>query len=676
MNVINMSIRPVQVNTNFLNSLPPEWSKFVTDVKLARDLHRTNYDQLYSYLKQHENHANETRLMRERYQGLAIPVFNQGDDPIACLNKAMAFLTAVAFSRFPSTNNQPRTSSNPRNQATIQDRRVIDGRLGWLSVINVKLKVTWLGNALSQKGIGMLHDLGIPDGQTAQTTIPNTATFQTGDLDGYDSDCDDVLNAKAVLMANLSSYGSDVLSEKAQRIKPTLYDGSVISSQHVASPVIDDEETLILEENCFVERAFRYKPSHPNTNQSTSSPVKIKAPRELPKESFTNNQNALEILEYFENNDLKTQLQAKDTTIWKETVENVAQIPIATTVAPGMFKIDLEALAPSEKMIAITPMNKVKKVRFSEPLRSSSNIKQVVKIVLWYLDSECSKRMTGNHSQLMNFVSKFLGTVQFGNDQVAKIMGYGDYQLGNVIISRVYYVEGLGHNLFSVEQFCDADLEAEDTNQEKLYLFHMDLCGPMRVESINEKKYILVIVDDYSRFTWVRFLRSKDEAPDTIIKCIKNIYVCLNATIRNVRTDNGTEFVNQTLRDFYENVSISHQTSVARTPQQNGVVKRQNQTLVEAARTMLIFLKAPLFLWAKEINTACYTQNNSLIRLCYSKTPYELMHDKKSHLSLLHVFGSLCYPTNDSEDLGKLNAKADIGIFCWIRGRKESFQNL
>ncbi|GKF43109.1 retrovirus-related pol polyprotein from transposon TNT 1-94, partial [Tanacetum coccineum] len=117
---------------------------------------------------------------------------------------------------------------------------------------------------------------------------------------------------------------------------------------------------------------------------------------------------------------------------------------------------------------------------------------------------------------------------------------------------------------------------ADDTNQEKLYLLRMDLCGPMRVESINGKKYILVIVDDYSRFTWVKFLRSKDEAPDAIIKCIKNIQVCLNATVRNVRTDNGTKFVNQTLRDFYENVGISHQTSVA--------------------RTMLIFLKAPLFL--------------------------------------------------------------------------------
>ncbi|GJX39838.1 retrovirus-related pol polyprotein from transposon TNT 1-94 [Tanacetum coccineum] len=164
---------------------------------------------------------------------------------------------------------------------------------------------------------------------------------------------------------------------------------------------------------------------------------------------------------------------------------------------------------------------------------------------------------------------------------------------------------------------------------------NMDLCGPMRVESINGKKYILVIVDDYSLFTWVRFLRSKDEAPDAIIKCIKNIQVRLNATVRNVRIDNGTKFVNQTLCDFYENVDISHQTSVARTPQQNGIVERRNRTLVEAARTMLIFSKAPLFLWAEAINTA--------------------------YLSFPYVFGSLCYPTNDSEDLGKLNAKADIG---------------
>ncbi|GJT09633.1 retrovirus-related pol polyprotein from transposon TNT 1-94, partial [Tanacetum coccineum] len=113
---------------------------------------------------------------------------------------------------------------------------------------------------------------------------------------------------------------------------------------------------------------------------------------------------------------------------------------------------------------------------------------------------------------------------------------------------------------------------------------------------------------------------------------------------------------------------------VARTPQQNDDVERQNRTLVKVARTMLIFSKAPMFLWAKAINTACYTQNLSLIRLRYNKTPYELMHDKKPDLSFLHVFGSLCYPTNDSEDLGKLNAKADIGIFVGYALAKKAFR--
>ncbi|GJS49231.1 retrovirus-related pol polyprotein from transposon TNT 1-94 [Tanacetum coccineum] len=109
-------------------------------------------------------------------------------------------------------------------------------------------------------------------------------------------------------------------------------------------------------------------------------------------------------------------------------------------------------------------------------------------------------------------------------------------------------------------------------------------------------------------------------------------------------------------------------TGKARTPKQNGVVERQNRTLVEAARTMLIFSKAPLFLWVEAINTACYTQNRSLIRLRYNKTPYELMQDKKPNLSLFHAFGSLCYPTNDNEDLGKFDAIDNIGNFLLVMG--------
>ncbi|GKE04672.1 retrovirus-related pol polyprotein from transposon TNT 1-94 [Tanacetum coccineum] len=136
-----------------------------------------------------------------------------------------------------------------------------------------------------------------------------------------------------------------------------------------------------------------------------------------------------------------------------------------------------------------------------------------------------------------------------------------------------------------------------------------------------------------------------------MIKFLKRIQVYLKATVRNIRTDNVTEFVNQTLKAYYEEVGISHQTAIARTSQKNGVIERQNCTLVEAAHTMLIFSKALLFLWAEAVATACYTQNRSLIQKHHNKTPYEILHDRKPDLSYLHVFGALCYPTNDGEDL-------------------------
>ncbi|GJU50665.1 retrovirus-related pol polyprotein from transposon TNT 1-94 [Tanacetum coccineum] len=1149
--------------------------------------------------------------------GFDVPVFSPGDDPIAYLNKAMAFLTVVTSSRFPSTNNQLRTSFNLRNQATIQDSRVtvqqVLGRQG-----QNYSGTTYKGNATSLRGnttsgqarfIKCYNCQGeglmarqctqpkrprnaawykekaiIPAGQ-AQTIIPHNASFQTEDLDTYDSDCDDLSTHKRflwptfpimVLMLsqreklalkeqidsleqNLSKqikekesvlqtfvvfkneskekdnkykekeidlekkikeldniickvgYQNSFYLKKTQRIKPTLYDGVVMSNTHVVMPVIDDEETLILEEEsrskmsekakdpeviakkislkpidyeklnrltqdfrkCFspqqelsAEQDFWFHILNPTIKPSYTPPVIVDVPSELPKvglvnaslkklkfhltqfdiimkkrttpnaleegewgfeqtktifhneinpflkslkdifnvfdkdllneitevqtvfdqmevavqqssvdkqcleiakkeillendrllqkimsqdvlltmmnsislnndfvnmemqkcescekclnldaelskskqayndllkhysqlekhcislkasmqlkqEVFQNNescvsQNVVEIPEYFEINDLKARLQDKDKTICKlkdtikslrdntkednvnhdkcdldpinkelensvakllsenerlcheinhvkhvfkdqfdslkqtrvhhkeqsdslinklnlksvenddlkaqiqdkvfvitslkndlrklkgkEIVENVIHTPSATTIALGMFKLDLVllppreldfackyatriqellvyvqdtcpiAIKPSTKKVAVSPMNKVKKVRFAEPLTSSSNIKQVESSntsdsntpVLFStgvkcFTSNCGSKPLGNKrndkiSQTpsrnkknkveaqprkvnkMNRVVKPVCDVDVKHSPsnanseilyatccpdytlIARIIGYGDYQLGNVVISRVYYIEVLEHNLFSVGQFCDADLEvafrkntcfirnlegvdllsgsrdtnlytislddmlksspiyllskasktkswlwhrrlshlnfgtlnklakdghargiprlkfqkdylcsacalgkskksshqpkAEDTNQEKLYLLHMDLCGLMRVASINGKRYILVIVDDYSRFTCVRFLKTKDEAPSAIIK--------------------------------------------SRTPQQNGVVERRNRTLVEAARTILIFSKAPLFLWAEAINTTCYTQTRSLIQL-------------------------------------------------------------
>ncbi|GJR82405.1 integrase, catalytic region, zinc finger, CCHC-type containing protein [Tanacetum coccineum] len=161
---------------------------------------------------------------------------------------------------------------------------------------------------------------------------------------------------------------------------------------------------------------------------------------------------------------------------------------------------------------------------------------------------------------------------------------------------------------------------------------------------------------------------------------LKQIQVGLNKIVRFIRTDNGTEFVNKTLYDYYESVGIFqkvgifHQKTVPRTPQQNGVVERRNRTLVEAARTMLIFSKAPMFLWAEAVATACYTQNRSLIHTRHDKTPYELVHNKKPDLTFFRVFGALCYPTNDSENLGKLQPTADIGIFVGYAPNRKGYR--
>nr|GFA86204.1 retrovirus-related Pol polyprotein from transposon TNT 1-94 [Tanacetum cinerariifolium] len=141
------------------------------------------------------------------------------------------------------------------------------------------------------------------------------------------------------------------------------------------------------------------------------------------------------------------------------------------------------------------------------------------------------------------------------------------------------------------------------------------------------------------------------------------ITVLLQSPVIIIRTDNGTEFKNQVLKVYFDSVGISHQMYSVRTPQQNGVVERRNQTLVEAARTMLIFSRASLFLWAEAIATACFTQNCSIIHRRFNKTPYELINGRKPDISFLHLFGALCYPKNDREDIGKLGAKGDIGFF-------------
>nr|GEV13674.1 reverse transcriptase domain-containing protein [Tanacetum cinerariifolium] len=340
--------------------------------------------------------------------------------------------------------------------------------------------------------------------------------------------------------------------------------------------------------------------------------------------------------------------------------------------------------------------------------------------------------MTGNLKLLINFVWKFMGTVCFGNDHVAAILGFVDLQDAYFVrnlegvdllkgdrstnlytinlhemasaspiclmardsstnswlwhqrlshlnfdtindLARNDLVAGLLKFKYHKEHLCPSCEQGKSkrashppkpvpNSRQRLHLLHMDLCGPMRIASINGKRYVLVIVDDYSRYTWVHFLRSKDEAPEVIIKFLKRITVLLQSLVIIIRTDNGTEFKNKMLKEYFDTVGISYQISSVRTPQQNGVVERRNRTLVEAARTMLIFSRASLFLRVKAIATACFTQNHSIIHRRFNNTPYELINERKSDISFLHVFGALCYSKNDREDIGKLGGKDTIPI--------------
>ncbi|KAJ9561516.1 hypothetical protein OSB04_006676 [Centaurea solstitialis] len=386
---------------------------------------------------------------------------------------------------------------------------------------------------------------------------------------------------------------------------------------------------------------------------------------------------------------------------------------------------------------------------------------------IWYLDSGCSRHMTGSKFVLSNYREERGPAVTFGGNGKGQTRGYGTLTNGVTTFKRVAYVEGLMHNLLSISQLCDknhkvsfskkmckvknrrkeviltgvrhADIyiinmntstdnfcfvsrASSDTNwlwhkrlshlnfktlnqlcinnlviglpdfrytnvslclacekgkqtrasfkskqissiSSPLQLLHMDLFGPVNVQSIAGKKYTLVIVDEYSRYTWVFFLRSKSDAPEEIILFVRKIERINNLTVRSIRSDHGTEFKNSTLETFFDQKGISQNFSSVRTPQQNGVAERRNRTLIEAARSMLSEANLATQFWAEAVNTACYTQNRSLTVKRFRRTPYELFRNRKPSIEHLHIFGCVCYILNNKDNLGKFDSKSDDGIF-------------
>ncbi|GKB01191.1 putative ribonuclease H-like domain-containing protein [Tanacetum coccineum] len=251
-------------------------------------------------------------------------------------------------------------------------------------------------------------------------------------------------------------------------------------------------------------------------------------------------------------------------------------------------------------------------------------------------------------SPKFKFVDEDLAT----EDEVSYAQKTGACQLQNINKLVEAIVSGLPSKTFKLDHSCLACRKGkqhrasckkieERTVREPLELLHMDLFGPVSVESVNRKKYCLVVTDDCSKFSWVFFLAYKDETYDMLHDLIVGLENRLRHKVKTIRCDNGTEFKNQLMNEFCAKKGIKREYSIARTPQQNGVAERKNRTLIEAARTMLADSLLPIQFWAEAVNTACYVLNRVLVTKPQMKTPYEILMGRSPNISFMRPFGSV-----------------------------------
>ncbi|XP_057496707.1 uncharacterized protein LOC130781518, partial [Actinidia eriantha] len=253
-------------------------------------------------------------------------------------------------------------------------------------------------------------------------------------------------------------------------------------------------------------------------------------------------------------------------------------------------------------------------------------------------------------------------------------------------LAKKELVIGLPKISFEKDRLCGACQQGKQTKvsfksknivstSRPLQLLHMDLIGPSRTMSLGGKLYILVIVDDFSRFTWVTFLAHKNEAFSSFSKLCRRLQNDKELKISNIRTDHGRELENESFAKFCDDLGIGHNFSAPRTPQQNGVVERKNRTLEEMARTMLCENSLPKYFWAEAVNTACFIVNRAMIRPILKKTPYELWKGRKPNIGFFHAFGCKCYVLNNGKDnLGKFDSKSDEAIFLGYSITSKAFR--
>nr|GEU38840.1 integrase, catalytic region, zinc finger, CCHC-type, peptidase aspartic, catalytic [Tanacetum cinerariifolium] len=420
--------------------------------------------------------------------------------------------------------------------------------------------------------------------------------YQADDLNAYDSDCDDITTAKVALIANLSCYGSDVLSE----IRPMLYDGNVIAMETNVISIADSEETLMLEEEDFgkhfvpqqelsAKQAFWFQMSNPSTKSSNASPVKVNVPSELPKQCMFDANHDVYFLDVV--NEMNMRAKSKSQSKKKSQLHNIWK-PTGCQDCSLVSRL---------RMFKTYDMRSLSAYQF--------------------------------HSQVF-------GTVKFGNDQIPKIIGYGDYLIGNVIISRVYYVKGLGHNLFSGGQFYNSDLEVAFR---KHTYFVRNLEGVDLLSGSQETNLYTLSIGDMIT-SYPIYLLSKASKTKSWLWHRRLSHLNFGAINHLARYGLVRGLPKLKCEKYYLCLACAM-----------GKSKKQSHK--------------PKF---KDTNQEkLYLLH---MDLCGPMRIANVNGKKKPDLSYLHVFGALCYPTNDSENLGKFQAKADVCIFIGYAPKKKAYR--
>ncbi|GJV51264.1 retrovirus-related pol polyprotein from transposon TNT 1-94 [Tanacetum coccineum] len=637
-----------ELNFKFLNNLQPEWKQYGTMMRQNKNLMDINIDALYNILKQNQGDVNEA-IGHKKKAVVSSNLKGSNDKDISDLKKITALL-AKAFNRkkyyAELTNNNLRTSSTSssankkqvyvKSKEKKEDKKADEKKrdMSKVKCYNCKKEGHFAKNCkkANVKDCNYYKTMMLLAKKDSDEQV---LLAEDQDWRESSSDSDQEINANMVFMAKMEKVLLDS-EESSSSTEETIAEISKTSSLKPYVLTVILEKIIIDLEDEVVSLLEKEKEN-------------LEIIESLKSKGFESSENAISESENQSENDCQ------------EIEKGCDNLENSKVIAPGilyascdvndLFVFDDVSIRKSQ--VSKMPFRKKPRDSLNVHSRSNSNKslpRTIVQICLWIIDSGCSKHMTGNRALLTNFVEKFLGTVRFGNNDFTVIAGYGDVVIRSMTIKKVYYVkDGVdlltgdrSSNLYTIalNEIASNSLACllAKASSSQSWLWHQRLSHLNFAKINNLVKNNLVQGLPKMKFKKdhlcsaceqgkIHRKHHKSKTAFASNKPLYLLYMDFCGRLRRVRTDNGTEFKNKTLAKFFDEVGISQQFSAARTPQQNGVVERRNRTLVEAARTMLTFANLPL-----------------------------------------------CYLFNDYDNVGKLKAKGDIGVFVGYSKESVAFR--